>query len=414
MQYDVIVIGAGLAGLTAALDLHRAGKKVVLLEASDRVGGRVATDLVDGYLLDRGFQVYLTAYPDSKKYLDHEKLKLKHFGAGALILKGGKQHLVADPRRHPAQLFSSLLAPVGSLADKMKIVWLTQQLENSPVHELFAGPEQSTLHKLQELGFSSKIIDRFFRPFFGGIFLERELETSSRMFQFVFKMFSEGWASLPDGGMQQIPKQLAAGIPPEVIRLNHRVKFIQKGVVGLVNGQELNADKILVATEASGLVHDYLPQVKEECLGTTTMYFWTDKLPARGCWIMLNADPNPFVNNITVISEVNRTYAPQGKHLISVSCTSVLEENTHAAIKQVKQEMKPYFGEKVQHWHHIKTYKIRYALPNQRHVQHHIAASSMRIKEGIYMCGDHLLNGSINGAMRCGAKAAAAILQNIT
>ncbi|EMR02894.1 protoporphyrinogen/coproporphyrinogen oxidase [Cesiribacter andamanensis] len=413
MQYDVIVIGAGLAGLTAAHDLHRAGKRVVVLEASERVGGRVATDKVDGYLLDRGFQVYLTAYPDAHKYLDYKKLDLKHFGAGAVVLKGGKQYLLADPRRHPTQLLSSLLAPVGSLSDKMKVLWLNQQVENKQVHELFAGPEQTTRQKLQELGFSEKIIERFFRPFFGGIFLERELETSSRMFMFVFKMFSEGWAALPAEGMKEIPKQLARAIPPEVIRLNHRVKFIQKGVVGLENGQELHTDKILLATEACGIVHDYLPQVKDNCQSTTNVYFWADKSPAKGCWIMLNADPNPFVNNLAVLTEVSRKYAPRGKHLISVSCNGALELDKDTIIKQIRQEMKPYFGEKVQHWHYLKSYKIRYALPDQHHVQHHIAASSLRVKEGIYMCGDHLLNGSINGAMRSGAKAAAAILQNL-
>jgi phytoene dehydrogenase-like protein len=192
MQHDVLVIGAGLAGLTAALELYRAGKKVLILEATDQVGGRVATELVDGYCLDVGFQVLLTAYPETKKYLNYGQLGLQNFGAGAIILHKGKRHLLADPLRHPAHVLSSLLAPVGSLQDKLNIFWLRQRLKNTNLNEVFSRPETSTYEELRKYGFSEKIINTFFRPFLGGVFLERELQTSSRMFSFVYKMFSEG------------------------------------------------------------------------------------------------------------------------------------------------------------------------------------------------------------------------------
>lgn len=413
MQYDVIVVGAGMAGLTAALELHKAGKKVLVVEAADRVGGRVATDEVDGFLLDRGFQVLLTAYPEVQKYLDYSKLGLQNFGAGGMVLRQGKKNLFTDPMRHPSHLLSTLFSPVGTFNDKLKVLWLRQELMDAPIKQLFAAPETSTFERLRSYGFSDKIIQNFFIPFFGGIFLERELETSSRMFDFVFKMFSEGCAALPSGGMQQLPKQLAEQLPPETIRLNQKVKFIDKARVQLTSGEELHARKVLMATEACGLVNDYQSKIKSECVGTTNIYFWSDKSPMRGPWIMLHAERKSFVNNVAVLTEVNKSYAPKDKHLISVSCNGVVEENTQAAIKRVKQELKPYFGEKLQHWHHLKTYKIRYALPDQKHVQHQIAFSSLRVSDDVYMCGDYLLNGSLNGAMRSGAYAAEAILQDI-
>lgn len=412
MQYDVIVVGAGLSGLTAALELHRAGKKVLVLEANSQIGGRVATDKIEGYVLDRGFQVLLTAYPETKKYLDYNALGLAHYGAGAMVLDDGHKHIIADPLRHPSHSLRTMLTPVGTLPDKLKIFWLKQSLKDIPVNELFNRREIPTIDKLKELGFSDRIIRQFFRPFFGGIFLENRLDTSSRMFEFIFKMFNEGWAALPRGGMQEIPRQLSSKLPPETIRLNQPVKFVEHNQVHLVNGEMLSAHRVLLATEACGLVYDYLPKIKSAYLSTTTTYFWTDKCPVKGKWIMLNTDPEAYVNNLSVPSEINRSYAPEGKYLISVSSNRNAKEDSETIANKIRQELKPYFGEKVQHWHHLKTYRIQYALPDQKHVQCQISAGSLKIKEGIYMCGDFLLNGSIDGAMRSGALAANTILHD--
>lgn len=411
MPNNVIIIGAGLSGLTAAIELQKAGKEVLVLEATDVAGGRVATEKVDGFVLDKGFQVLLSSYPETRKYLDYKKLRLQRFIPGAVLLKNGKKYKVADPTRCGSLALASLRSPAGSLRDKFQLFLLWQKLRNKNIEEIFKQPEMPTWQALKdEYKFSDKIIKNFLQPFMAGIFLENQLNTSRRMFDFTFKMFSEGFASIPEKGMQEIPLQLAAQLKPGTIRYNCRVKAVEDQKVLLADGEELSARNILLATEACGLLKDYVPEVKSKSHGTTNLYFWSEKSPIRGPFIVLNADQGSYVNNLTVLSEVSKAYAPPHKCLISVSVNGVVEDNTQAAIKQVKQELSRYFGSQVQEWHHIKTYRIRYALPDQQHVQQQLAESSIRIRKGIYMCGDHLLNGSINGAMRSGAFAAEILL----
>lgn len=412
MPTDVIIIGAGMAGLTAAIKLQRAGKKVLLLEAGESPGGRIASEKIDGFVLDRGFQVLLTSYPETQKYLDYKKLRLHNFIPGALLLKDGHKYKVADPLRCPSLVLSSLKSPAGSLADKFKLVLLWQKLQRKSIEDIFKQPEISSMQALkQEYGFSDKIINNFLQPFMAGIFLEKELNTSRRMFDFTFKMFAEGYAAVPELGMQEIPRQLAEQLKSGTIRYNSRVKEVEDKKVVLTNGEELQARNILIATEACGLLKEYLPEVKSSCHGTTNLYFWAEKPPVKGAFLILNTNPGRYVNNVAVLSELSRAYAPAKKSLISVSVIGLADDNTQAAIKQVKQELTPYFGSQVQDWHHLKTYKIRYALPEQSHVQNQLAESSIRLRKGIYICGDHLLNGSTNGAMRSGAFAAEVVLR---
>ena len=202
MAADVTVIGAGLAGLACAKVLLARGLQVDLVEASDRVGGRVRTDSHQGFLLDRGFQVLPTAYPECRKSLDYKALDLKAFYPGALVWFEGKFHKVADPWRHPADAVASLGNSVGTFADKLRVSGLRDSVRQGTVEGLFERPDQTTLASLEARHFSHSMIDRFFRPFFGGIFLERELRTSSRMFEFVFRMFSEGNTALPVKGIE--------------------------------------------------------------------------------------------------------------------------------------------------------------------------------------------------------------------
>jgi phytoene dehydrogenase-like protein len=233
---DVAIVGAGLAGLSCACELTSRGISCTLLESSNDVGGRARTDQVGGFLLDRGFQVLLTAYPEAKRLLDYPALRLSSFEPGALVRFNGKFHRIADPWRLPSAMLSTLAAPVGTVADKLALGKLRHRLiGDSPEDQ--PAPETSTLQFLRNWGFSSAMIDTFFRPFLGGIFLEQELETSSRMFEFVFRMFSIGEASLPAAGMGAMAQQLAARLPQNSIRLQQPVAKLSAGGVTLASGE---------------------------------------------------------------------------------------------------------------------------------------------------------------------------------
>ena len=209
----VVVVGAGLAGLTCARHLTRAGCEVTLLEASDDVGGRVRTDRVDGFLLDRGFQVLLTAYPEARAQLDYDRLDLRPFHAGALVRKGDAFFRLSDPRRHPADALQTLTSRITTVRDKAHLLKLLAKLRLRAPDELFDAPEQPTRALLED-EFSGPMVESFLRPFLAGIFLEPDLDTSSRMFEFVFKMFAAGRAAVPSSGMQAIPRQLSEELRP--------------------------------------------------------------------------------------------------------------------------------------------------------------------------------------------------------
>jgi phytoene dehydrogenase-like protein len=246
---EVIIIGAGLAGLTAAKLLKAAGRSVLVLEASDDVGGRVRTDEVDGYLLDRGFQVFLTAYPEAMILLDYEALDLCRFDPGALILSKDGVSKLGDPVRKPGSLISTLFSPAATLADKLRMLRLKLKLSGKSIDEIFSAPEMTTTEYLKKEGFSGTILNQFFWPFMTGIFLEDQLKTSSRMFEFVFKMFSEGDAAIPAKGMGMIPKQLAECLSSKELLFYQNVSAVNGGSVTTADGVTYQADFVLIATD---------------------------------------------------------------------------------------------------------------------------------------------------------------------
>ena len=410
MKHDVIIIGAGLSGLSAAIYLHRQGGKVLILEASDRAGGRVKTDLYSGFLLDRGFQVLLTAYPEAKDLLNYKDLQLKKMLPGATVLYDGGTFEIADPFRRPKALLNTLIAPVGTLRDKINTLWLKNKLQKMTIDGIFAQPEQSTFQQLLDYGFSQKMIQRFYAPFLSGIYLENNLTTSNRMFDFVMKMFSDGDVAIPAKGMEEIPKQLVSLLPKSSIQCNKKVSNIDGNTLTLEDGTIFEANQILIATNANELTKQFLPNIKTTAQKVTNVYFEAKKAPSKKAIVILNASSNKkWVNNLTVISNVSKAYAPIGKVLISVSYNGIAAVEDLELAENIKKELEQWYGKQVHDWKMIKTYRIDYALPIQESVKNDIPISEIKISDTLFICGDHLLNGSINAAFKTGRLAAEAM-----
>lgn len=405
-----VIIGAGLAGLVAAIHLEKAGYAPLILEASDRVGGRVKTDQQDGFLLDHGFQVLLSAYPEAHRYLDFAKLDLRAFANGAIIFKDNSRFRIADPLRAPKQLLTMLGSPIGTLKDKWLVFKLTRQLKRETPAALFQESTQSTLEYLRAYGFSSKMIEQFFRPFFGGIFLEQHLSTPAAMFRFVFRMFSVGKAVIPARGMEQIPQQLQAQLQQTTFRFGTKVKEVTGQQISLENGEVLPFDKLIIATDPAPMI----PGLSNQQLSwqyTCNLYFSTSASLLQDNAIALVADPDHPINNFCVLTDVAPAYAEKG-HLVSVTLKEMPPENAGSAYyEEIAQALASLTGYKAAITF-VRRYDIPKALPQIQDLQYSLPATQFSLTNDIYLAGDYLLNASLDAAMRSGRLAAQALLNS--
>ena len=406
----VVVVGAGMAGLCCALELQAKGLSCLVLEASDGPGGRVRTDKVDGFLLDRGFQVLLTAYPEARRVLDYDALRLHTFLPGALVRVRGKFHQVADPFRRPWAAPATLAAPVGSLEDKLLIAKLRRHVLQGSLDDLWARPETSTQEALRSFGFSDRMIGSFFRPFFGGIFLETDLATSSRMLEFVFRMFSLGRAALPATGMGAIPEQLAARLFAGTVRYGARVESVGEGEVRLAGGERIPAKAVILAAEAPETAR-LMPGLNAPGFhGTACLYFAADKPPVTKPVLILNGDGDGPVDNLCVPSAVAPSYAPEGKALISATVIGGAEADEKELEQEVRKQLVAWFGPDAAPWRLLRIYRIRRALPARRSLEP--VSLPVRRRPGFYFCGDHRDSPSLQGALTSGRRAAEAVMQD--
>jgi phytoene dehydrogenase-like protein len=413
VTHDVVIVGAGLAGLCCARQLTARGADVLLLEASDGAGGRIRTDVVNGFRLDRGFQVLLTSYPEAQETLDYDALQLKPFIPGALVRFDGKFHDLADPWRRPLAAIESLSSPVGTLADKLRVAQLRSRSLRGSIEDRFRDPETTTLQSLQDAGFSSSIIDRFFRPFLGGVFFDSELQTSSRMMHFVFRMFSLGDACLPAEGMEAIPRQLASALPSSSLRLGACVTRVQEGRVSLESGEQIQARAVVVATEGQSAAMLLGGGVSSVGQGVTCLYFAAPRPPIEQPILVLNGDGEGPINNLCVPTLVAPSYGPGDASLVSVTVLG-LPEHSEGLLAEVRAQLVDWFGAEAKEWRHLRSYRIPYALPRQFAPALDVPERPVRWQPGVYVCGDHRDNASIQGAMVSGRRAAEAVMEDLS
>jgi len=399
---EVVVVGAGLAGLACARHLSRAGVEVTVLEAEDVVGGRVRTDVVDGMLLDRGFQVHNTGYPEAQRVLDHEALDLRTFTAGALIRYGDRLHRVGDPRKAPTWAPGTVLSPIGSLKDKVLIAKLAAEAGLHSPDTLLYRPETTTYDALRARGLSDTVIDRFFRPFLSGVFLEDRLSTSSRFFDLVWRSFVRGSQCVPAGGMGAMPAQLARGLD---VRLATPVDRVAAREVR--TGGELLTPRAVVVATAAPAAGRLLPGLDVPAgSSVTTHYHLASEPPVREPAIVLDGEGSGPVANTVVLTNAAPSYAP-GRHLISSSVVS-----GDASEPAVRAHLSRLYGVDTAGWEHVAGYDVRDALPVQGPPMGRFR-KAVRLEPGLYVCGDHRDSSSIQGALVSGRRAATAVLAEL-
>jgi phytoene dehydrogenase-like protein len=412
-QPTIAIIGAGLSGLACARLLAKAGVPFTLYESADAVGGRVRSDRVDGFTLDRGFQVLLPAYPEARRVLDYDGLDLCPLYRGAEIYFKNRLHRLADPFQHPLDALKNLGDDFIPWRDKWQTLVLWKESADTKTIERRL-PEIETEDYLHDFGFSEAMIDRFFRPFFGGVFLEKDLRTSVRMFFFLYSMFRRSGAAIPAAGMQAIPDQLAVALPPGSLKLNTPVSTVRRGEITLSTGEIVRADHIILAV-SEDVAHRLLPDTGVEKpkpgRSTTCLYFTTDQSLPREAILYLDGDNRGPVNNACVLSNASPSLAPKGQHLIS---TSIVGAPSSAELEDVvRDQMTRWFGPGARQWKHLRTYQIRNAQPESRQLQLGDESLSTVLEPGLYRCGDYVEDASINGALISGRHAAEAVLASI-
>ena len=411
---DVVVIGAGLAGLAAARLLAIAGRQVTVIEASDDIGGRVRTDEVNGLLLDRGFQLYNPAYDEGARILDLKTLDIKNFSPGVIVAIDGRNYRIGDPKREPTWAVDSLLAPVGSLSAKFKFAKYALKLALSqPDSKKYDERTGAFLRH----NFGAELTDKVLRPFLAGVFLEDELATSKRFFDIALKSFISGTPGVPVRGMQSIPRQLEAQLPAGAIHLNTTALSVSRSMVRTDSG-EIRCRSVIIATNARSAKTLISSLAVPPSHGVTTWYHLADcdkqDLTNGQSTLIVDGkrysghqvDANRPLVNTVVMTNNAPSYASNNRVLVSSSALGV--HDSVGSEVAVRTHLAALYKVPTTGWTHVATYPIPDALPAM--IPPHDIESSIRLDEGVYLAGDYRQVSSINGAFISGRRAAEALL----
>lgn len=398
---DVVIIGAGLAGLACAIECQKNNYKVTIIEQSNRVGGRAGSIKENGHIFDLGFQVYNTEYKVTNSFLNLSELRLKVFKPGASIYNGRDFKILSDPFRDPTTIFETFFSGISTFKDKIKILSLKNALSNYSIFD-DQTKDLTTLKFLELYGFSKKIINGFFKPFFNGIFLEKELETSSKFFKNVFSNFNKGYAAIPENGMQEIPDQMLRKLNPKNLLLGRRVIEAKNPKKIVLDNNDIIQAKYMVLT---GLSNSLVNNHKIEFNSVKTFYFSSRVKVKHSKYI--NLFPyDDVINNVAILSSISKKYSPEGKTLFSVS---VLESDLSETelIKLIQNKLSKFYGNKNANYIFLKFMNIKKATVKQNPGYFE---SKIIDNENIIFAGDYTTYGSIEGAVVSGIKAAEKIL----
>jgi len=421
----VVVVGAGLAGLVCARQLKDVGIEVLLLEASDGVGGRLRTDIVDGFKIDRGFQVLFDSYPAVQRHIDIGALNLKAFDPGAVIWRDGRSHILTDPFRDGSgrDVAAAAFAGAVSLPDKVRTLRLSRRIAREAAASDAGFDNISTEAYLREEGFSDRIIDSFFRPFFGGIFLDRDLGTTASAFRFIFRMLTLGRACIPAEGIGAVTRQLAEPLAGS-IRLGCAVESVRVasgslcGVV-LAGGEEISADRVVLAMEAPSVARVIDVDVPPGALGATAVYFAGDRQVTASRKLFLNAGANAYVNNVQALSTLVPTLAPDGRHLLGAAILGIPEETDDVVASRAWDDIAAMFSSDREAVRALASYstlcvrRVPYAqFPQPPGIINRLPGFGTTV-DGLFVAGEWTQGSSINGAMVSGESAASAVVRSL-
>ncbi|MCW5943575.1 MAG: FAD-dependent oxidoreductase [Fimbriimonadaceae bacterium] len=416
MPKPVVIVGAGLGGLMVARRLNAAGIPFLLIDADDRPGGRLKTDVQDGFRMDRGFQVLFTGYPSARKELDFGKLDLRRYIMGAYVFDGRKMHGLQFDRDDLSLLLFNRFV---SWPDKFRLGALGKEVDELSWDDLAHQEEEPTETYLRRFGFSEGFLERFLRPFFGGVFADPRLEVTSRQFLWVWKTLCEGETVTPALGMEEIPRQLAAGLPAASLRMRTRVAGLVRAgeeVTGvrLADGTVIEAGEVVVATEAPEAARLSERPTVVGAKGSICLYFEVPSSVVACPYLVLNGSGKGLVNHVAPLSNVSDKLAPAGRHLVSVTAFAGWERSDDSLALAARNELQAWFPKQnTREWRFLRAYRIPYAqMPQPVGVFGNLPANESGVP-GLSFAGEFTTNSSIEGAIRSGVSCGDALVRKL-
>ena len=401
MKVETVIVGAGLSGLSCAVQLEKEKRDYLLVEKTKRIGGRLGSIYEKDNIYDIGFQVFNTAYENTLQLIDKHEVKLKMFKPGSVIHDGKSFNLISDPLRDPKKLFTSLFSSISTLKDKIKVLSLIAQLSNYDIQSDNTADMQ-TIDFLKKKNFSDKIIELFFTPFFSGIFLEKDLHTSSKFFKYVFSNFSKGLACLPSEGMQKIPDLIFKNISSDRLLLNQSLEKIDdSGLLTFNNGQIIKGNNIVL----TGGSHKKIGLNEVSYNSVKNIYFESDIKIDNGKYIHL-FPKDSTINNVAVLNQISHIYS-KSNSLLSISVIGH-DLKDKLDINQIRKRLANYFGGNDSNYEWVKSFDIKNATIKQEN--NFFDSNTFSPLKGFIVAGDHSVHGSIEGAVLSGINASKKIL----